>query len=129
MRMRLLLLLPCTLACVACGPSRAEPGMVLDRLYFGLSSPAGEVSDARFDEFLAAEVTPRFPDGLTRYEARGQWRGKSGEVARERSVVVELAFPDTPANRAGIDAIVAAYRARFDQESVMVVEEHPDVRF
>lgn len=32
------------------------------------------VSDEDWRAFLAAEVTPRFPDGLTVIDAAGQWR-------------------------------------------------------
>src|SRR5882757_9515445 len=31
------------------------------------------VTDARWTEFLAREVTPRFPDGLTVFDTSGQW--------------------------------------------------------
>ena len=42
-------------------------------LYFGLAKGDGSlVSEAEWDAFLADTVTPRFPDGLTVYDARGQ---------------------------------------------------------
>src|SRR5688500_17329335 len=43
-------------------------------LYFGLARPSGVVSDANWQSFLRDEITPRFPDGLTVWEADGQWR-------------------------------------------------------
>ena len=52
------------------------------------------VSEARWSQFLASEVTPRFPDGLTVYDAKGQWRAPgSKKISRERSKVVMIAMP------------------------------------
>ena len=51
------------------------------RLFFGRNHRNLEVvSDTAWREFLAAEITPRFPDGLTVLDAAGQWRG--GAMAR-----------------------------------------------
>ncbi|KPB77637.1 Lipoprotein [Pseudomonas syringae pv. maculicola] len=38
---------------------------------------------ARWREFLDKEVTPRFPDGFTAFDAYGQWRDK-GAAQPER---------------------------------------------
>ena len=59
------------------------------RLFFGRSRGNVEAaSDAAWQAFLANEVTPRFPDGLTVLHARGQWRNAMGPVVRERSKVM-----------------------------------------
>ena len=39
--------------------------------------------DAAWDAFLADTVTPRFPDGLTVLDARGQWRDSEGLIGKE----------------------------------------------
>ena len=59
----------------------------------------GKASDARWRQFLAREVTPRFPDGLTVYETYGQWRDpKRNVIVRERSRVLRIIVPaDAPA--------------------------------
>ena len=44
------------------------------RLFFGLHGSAGMVSEREWALFLGQIVTPRFPDGLTVFEASGQWR-------------------------------------------------------
>src|SRR5260370_36861061 len=33
------------------------------------------VSETQWLQFIDYEITPRFPDGLTVYDAAGQWRG------------------------------------------------------
>jgi Protein of unknown function (DUF3574) len=54
----------------ACGPS--ETAYLRTTLYFGLARPTGRVSEGQWQAFLRTKVTPRFPDGLTAWEADGQ---------------------------------------------------------
>jgi hypothetical protein len=77
------------------------------------------VSEAAFAHFVAAEVTPRFPDGLTILDARGQWRDRRGAIILEPSKVVLLTFRDDAGKRAGLDAVADAYKRRFHQQSVL----------
>lgn len=101
-----------------------------DTLYFGRSIPAGgQVSDAQWTRFLDATVTPAFPQGLTVIDALGQWRGASGNVARERSkLVVLLHRRDAKADTA-IAGIVDAYRKAYGQEAVLQERQAVCVRF
>ena len=92
-------------------------------LLFGLGKQGGgEVSEEEWRAFLETEVTPRFPDGLTVVAAYGQWRSRSGEVAREPSRVLVIWYRREAASEAGIEAIRQAYKAQFSQESVMRVD-------
>ena len=88
-------------------------------LYFGLARPKGSVSELEWQMFLHDEVTARFPAGLTVWEAAGQWRGADGVVDHERSKVLLLVHPDTPAAREAVQTVVARYRKMFDQQSVL----------
>jgi hypothetical protein len=99
---------------------------IVAELLFGRST----VSDFNWDRFLAAEVTPRFPDGLTVYDARGQWKNPhTGTISRERTKVVMIAMPPEAGNAAKNDAgndaklqeIIAAYKTRFRQQSVGLI--------
>jgi hypothetical protein len=107
----------------------AESAPVLSRLYFGLASSQGPVSPADFEAFLDTCVTPRFPLGLTRYQADGQWRGKNGRLLKEKSMVVEIIRDGDAASAAKIREIIRLYKARFAQEAVLLVEERPTVEF
>lgn len=112
-----------TVAAAGC-PEGARPATVLE-VYFGRSgAPAApRVSEAAFARFLAEEVTPRFPDGLTVLDGLGQWRSPAtGHIARERSKVLIIVLPETAeaAARARLAPVTAAYRQRFRQESVLV---------
>src|SRR5256885_1118405 len=91
-------------------------------LYFGFGRKDGtEVTIDEWNKFLADEVTPRFPDGLTIVEAAGQFRGASGTIVRERSRMIILLYKKKDRESASkkIDEIRAAYCKQFDQESVL----------
>jgi hypothetical protein len=78
------------------------------------------VSDAAFANFVATEITPRFPDGLTVIDARGQWHDSTrGILVREPSKVVLITFPDEAPKRSGLVAIADAYKKTFRQQSVL----------
>ncbi|MBX9841532.1 MAG: DUF3574 domain-containing protein [Xanthobacteraceae bacterium] len=95
-----------------------QKSWMVAELLFGRSN----VSDFNWDRFLAAEVTPRFPDGLTVYDARGQWKNpRSGTIARERSKVVMIAMPPDAGHEAKLQDIIAAYKTRFKQQSVGLI--------
>ena len=90
------------------------------RLFFGRNLGDREVvSDPAWRDFLATEITARFPDGLTVMDAAGQWRDGAGRLIGERTkLVLILAAPGAEAAQR-VEAIVEAYKARFGQESVL----------
>jgi hypothetical protein len=88
-------------------------------LYFGRARPGGMVSDAEWQMFLRDEVTRRFPDGLTAWDAAGQWRTPSGAIEEEPSKVLALIHPDTMPARDAVQAVIDAYRKMFQQQAVL----------
>ena len=64
-------------------------------------------------------VTKRFPDGLTVWQAEGQWLPPVGSIDREQSKVLLLVHPDTAAARQAVQAVIQSYRKTFDQQSVL----------
>jgi hypothetical protein len=100
-----------------CGPGGRA--FVRTSLYFGLSRPTGPVDDVEWQEFLREEVTPRFPDGLTVWEAAGQWRGPNARIVQERAKVLLLVHDGKPKANLALAQVVARYKSRFQQESVL----------
>jgi hypothetical protein len=115
---------PATTTC-----SAGERAMVSDRLFFGTQRAAGDVTPADWTQFLAAEVTPRFPAGFTTWSASGQWRAADGRIVREPSYVLEVVHDTDASADAAIGAIATAYKARFQQESVLRVRAGACVAF
>ena len=89
-------------------------------LIFGRSiKGGGTVGESAWRRFVDEEVTPRFPDGFTVLDGRGQWRGPGqARIVREDSKVLVIAMLDEPDRRARLDEIATAYKRRFRQESV-----------
>jgi len=92
----------------------------LDTLYFGTQKPeGGMVSDAEWQQFLADEITSRFPSGLTTWEASGQWRDQHNVIERERTHIVQIVHGSGDEGK--IVAIISLYKKRFLQEAVFRV--------
>jgi hypothetical protein len=80
------------------------------------------VSEGLWSEFVASEITPRFPEGLTIDDALGQWRDKERNmIVQEPSKEVRVIVPADAEVKEKIDAIVTAYKQRFQQQAVGVV--------
>lgn len=104
--------------------------MIDDRLYFGRSiADGGSVSDAEWERFVGEVILHHFPDGHSVWRAEGAWRDSTGAVVREASFVLELIHPADDAIDSAIDRIIAAYKSRFRQESVLWVRIPAQVRF
>jgi Protein of unknown function (DUF3574) len=99
-------------------------------LYFGLSrSGAPNITDAEFQSFLDAVVTPRFPDGLTLLTGNGQFRGSNGIVAKEPSKLLILFYPWSLTRNRAIERIRSLYKRDFQQEAVLRVDNESCVSF
>jgi hypothetical protein len=80
------------------------------------------VSEKAWQRFVAREITPRFPDGLTIINASGQWRDPaSGRIVREPSKLVTIVLPGHDDDQARLDAAVSAYKQQFRQQSVVLI--------
>ena len=109
------------------GPAVANPSgcaplgaaFMRTTLYFGLTRQDGTVTASQWREFLRNEVTPRFPQGLTVWEAAGQWRRPDGRISQERSKVLLLVHAESPDVHAALTAIIENYKRTFQQESVL----------
>ena len=106
--------------------SGAQKSWVVADLLFGRT----RVSETNWARFLAAEVTPRFPDGFTVLDARGQWRAPgSQKISRERSKVLMIAMPPGADNDDRLAKIIEAYKTRFKQQSVGLIMRTACVSF
>lgn len=114
------------LAVAACAPaiqSRGMQSIVTERLYFGrnVARTLG-VTDSAWAVFVTDVVSARLPDGFTFWAAEGEWRGADGRSTREPSFVLEVVHPARSTDiEAAIVAIIAEYKRRFSQESVLRV--------
>jgi|WetSurMetagenome_2_1015567.scaffolds.fasta_scaffold571160_2 hypothetical protein len=114
----LLLLAGCTaLPPLSCPNGTAAANQA--ELYFGRAAPDGTVSDPQWQRFVDTEITPRFPKGFAVEDAAGQWQGREGIVREPAKHLIVVLGSSGDADK--LDAIRAAYKQRFRQDSVLLV--------
>jgi hypothetical protein len=119
-------------ACAADPNAKCQPGerlTLVDSLYFGGASPYRLVTPEQWKEFVDRVVTLRFPQGLTEWEASGQYRTAAGVIQHEPAWILQLIHADDGASEAAIREIRAAYQTQFKQESVLRVRSKACVSF
>jgi hypothetical protein len=88
------------------------------------------VSEAQWSRFVDREITPRFPDGLTVFDTKGQWRDRDrNRIVREPSKLVSIVLPGKAEDEARLNEVAAAYKRRFQQQSVAIVVRGACVAF
>ena len=127
------LLAALALAGCATSPPRCPVGqepMRTAQLFFGqnIGGKPG-VSNADFRKFVDEEMTPRFSNGLTVMDGGGQWKGEENRLIREAAKVVVLVLPNGPEANRKLEDVRKAYKARFHQESVLLVTQPACVGF
>jgi Protein of unknown function (DUF3574) len=88
------------------------------------------VQEAEWSRFVDREIISRFPNGLTVLNAGGQWRDEATKkIVREPSKLVQIVLPGQAEDIARLNEIVAAYKRRFKQQSVVMIVRPACVSF
>ena len=107
-----------------------KPSLVAELMFGRKIGDRIGVSEGAWGRFLDREITPRFPDGLTVFNAAGQWRDKaSNRIVREPSKIVQIVLPGSDRDIARLNEIAEAYKSRFKQQSVGVIVRPACVSF
>jgi len=102
--------------------SAHKPAAVAELIFGRNIGVRTAVTERRWMRFVDTEITPRFPAGLSIVDVRGQWRdAKSGAIVREPSKMVMIVLPGDDADQHRLNEIIEAYKARFRQESVVLI--------
>ena len=88
------------------------------KIYCGMSSRNGEVSEAAWRRFCDRYVSAAFPDGYTVIDAAGHWRSGSNATEKERSKIILIVAPADA--REKVRSVTGQYRKQFQQEAVLV---------
>jgi hypothetical protein len=106
-------------AALSC-PVDTDPWQRLEIVFGRDIKGGGRVSDKQWRSYVQQVLSPTFPDGLSVVEAEGRWVSPTGQAYVEDSFVVLIYLPADAAPGERIDAVVKDYKARFQQESVLV---------
>ncbi len=92
-------------------------------LYFGLSGPAGSLSEDDWQGFRADVLVPAFSEGFTVIDGDGFWRNpETGHAASEPSKVVIRVHERRRRDDQAMTQVIDAYKTRFEQQSVLRVD-------
>jgi Protein of unknown function (DUF3574) len=117
-----------TSAVLTCAPNGTAMSKV--ELYFGTARNGRRpVSAPDWAHFVEAQIGPRFPEGFTVLQGQGRWRTSRGAIVKETSHVVIIWYRPALSVETRIEAIRAAYRRQFSQESVMRADSSGCVSF
>ncbi|MBO7534010.1 MAG: DUF3574 domain-containing protein, partial [Victivallales bacterium] len=75
--------------CVHC----TDAGWREYKIFCGMSSKNGEITEADWRRFCDEHVTTACPDGYTSMEAIGHWKGSGNMTERENSRVLLIVAP------------------------------------
>jgi len=107
-----------------------KPSQVAELMFGRKIGDRIAVSEGEWSRFVDREITPRFPDGLTVFNANGQWRDKSSnKIVREPSKIVQIVLSGDDGEFTRLNEIAEAYKTRFKQQSVGVIVRPACVSF
>lgn len=119
----LAILIACCSGCSGLTGPAGDPGWVASEIYMGRNIPGGgEVSEEQFSDFLATQVTPAFPAGLTVHDAYGQMQDSSQQIIKQKTKVLLLVHEDSAACSDAVKKVILAYRSRFGNPQVMLMK-------
>ena len=108
-----------TMSGFACGDGGQRA--VQEVVYFGTDTPSSSVTPEDWTRFLTDTVTPRFPEGLSVWQASGQWRAAPGVMVNEPTYILSLIHPGNAITDKAMRDILSSYKTRFHQEEVLRV--------
>ena len=114
-------LLLCTLLFSGCAAGSVSAWREY-KVYCGMSSKHGEVSEAAWKRFCDKHVSPAFPDGYTVLDATGYWRS-----AQERSKIILIVAPADALDK--VLSVARQYRKEFDQSAVLISSSGTETEF
>jgi hypothetical protein len=112
----------------------SSPTWVRTELFFGLGvhGTSSGLTEEQWMNWLDEEVTSRFPDGFTQFEAYGQWRPQDRPglpVTRLRSRTIVILHPDSREADQLVEEVRTSFLRRFDQDSVLRSSQPARVSF
>ncbi len=113
---------------VSC-PTESRLGQVAEVLLGRNVGAKLAVSEPDFANFLDQDVTPRFPSGYTVIDTTGQYASSAtGQIIKEPGKLLLIAFAAVD-DEIKVQALAAAYKRRFNQESVGIITRPSCIAF
>ena len=95
------------------------------KVYCGMSSKHGEISEEAWKQFCDKHVSAAFPDGYTVLDATGYWRSGPDTTVMERSKVILIIAPADAKEK--VLSIAGQYQKEFDQGSGLISSSNAEM--
>jgi hypothetical protein len=101
----------------------SEQRTLVAELFFGRNIKGRKaLTDLEWSKFAADTITPNLPDGFTVFDGYGQWRNpQTGHIAHDPTKILLVAAKRSPDLADRLSAVIDAYKARFEQQSVGII--------
>lgn len=97
-------------------------GQIQTELFFGLSKPDGTiVTEDEWNRFVDDYISPKFNEGFTVVDARGQWTDVDNKIMKEKTKLVIVVYKHSREMDASISFVINNYKRLFQQGSVLKV--------
>ena len=126
--MRIIIILSCFIILTGCGVRKLSTNYIQSELYFGLSTNGVPISDAAWKSFQTSVLDTSF-SGYTVLNATGYWTSNQGEAVSENSKLVYYLHQPSKKIDSTIIKVIAIYKQRFNQESVLLVSKPVQAQF
>src|SRR5579863_1548609 len=110
-------------------PAGLHPSATAE-VFFGRDNAEESGSSAAdWREFVGQEISPRFPDALVASDVFGPEGASAKGFARQPSKALFVTLTGSPDDLQRISAVRGAYRARFHEDTTLLVEQQSCVSF
>ena len=97
------------------------------KVFCGMSSKNGEVSEEAWQRFCDKHVMAAFPGGYTVFDATGYWRSGTDTAEKEHTKVILVVAPADA--REKVMSVARQYRKEFDQNAVLISSSETKMNF
>ena len=95
-----------------------------------MQKPDGSMTDEEdYQRFLDEVISPRLRAGFIVLDGNGQYLDSTDRLWREPTKILIVTYPPDPATSTTIEEIRRAYKATFQQQSVMRIDSSTCVGF
>ena len=116
-----------TLALIFFITSCSNSNKIKTELYFGLSYAGESISDTEWNTFKE-EAIDKTLSGYTLIKGDGYWKTNNTEF-NEKSMILIYLHEDTSVEERKLNTIISTYKEKFNQESVLRVDQSVHASF
>lgn len=113
---------------VSCGSQKIKFNSVKTEMFFGLSTKDSLISEKQWLEFKSNYIDNTF-SGYTEIKCEGYWTNQSNTVFSEKCKMIIHLNSGSKEDVEKIKNIITNYKKKFNQESVLIINNNVNAKF